>query len=63
MGLTNRKITKTIYITPEQGKALDNLSRITKVPQSEYIRQGIDLVIKHYERTVEATGPLIAAGE
>ncbi len=41
-----RKITTTIYITPEQSERLKTLHERTKVPIAEYIRQGIDLVLK-----------------
>jgi predicted DNA-binding protein len=40
-----RKLSTTIYITPEQNERLKQLSEKTKVPIAEYIRQGIDLVL------------------
>ena len=43
-----RKVTTTIYITPEQEQLLKRLHDRTKVPMAEYIRQGIDLILaKH----------------
>jgi predicted DNA-binding protein len=43
-----RKVTTTIYITPEQEQLLKQLHERTKVPMAEYIRQGIDLILaKH----------------
>jgi hypothetical protein len=36
----------TVYITPEQDRKLRRLSERTKVPVAEYVRQGIDLVLK-----------------
>ena len=42
----NRKIITTIYITESQQEALKKLSQRTKVPVAEYIRQGIDLILK-----------------
>ncbi len=41
-----KKITTTIYITPEQNDQLKALNERTKVPIAEYIRQGIDLVLQ-----------------
>ena len=40
-----RKISTTIYITPEQSERLKQLHDKTKVPVAEYIRQGIDMVL------------------
>ena len=41
-----KKISTTIYITPEQNERLKQLHEKTKVPVAEYIRQGIDLVLE-----------------
>jgi predicted DNA-binding protein len=41
-----KKISTTIYITPEQSELLKQLHDKTKVPVAEYIRQGIDLVLE-----------------
>lgn len=60
MGLTNKKITKTVYITPEQNQALNELSEITKVPQSEFIREGIALALEKYKKLVKEQKPLFA---
>ena len=43
-----KKISTTIYITPEQNELLKQLNEKTKVPVAEYIRQGIDLVLEKY---------------
>ena len=43
-----KKISTTIYITPEQSELLKQLHEKTKVPVAEYIRQGIDLVLEKY---------------
>ena len=46
--MSRKKISTTIYITPEQDAALKQLNAKTKVPMAEYIRQGIDLILaKH----------------
>ncbi len=41
-----KKKTITVYITPEQDQRLHRLHDRTKVPIAEYIRQGIDLILK-----------------
>ena len=43
-----KKISTTVYITPEQDAALKQLNAKTKVPVAEYIRQGIELVLEKY---------------
>ena len=45
-----RKITTTIYLTEEQQTLLKELSQRSKVPVAEYIRQGVDLILKKYSR-------------
>lgn len=47
--MPRKKISTTIYITPEQNEMLKILNEKTKVPVSEYIRQGIDLVLEKYK--------------
>jgi predicted DNA-binding protein len=44
-----KKVTTTIYITPEQNEQLKALHERTKVPIAEYIRQWIDLVLKKHQ--------------
>ena len=44
-----KKISTTVYITPEQDERLKVLHGRTKVPVAEYIRQGIDLVLEKYK--------------
>ena len=43
--MARKKISTTIYITPEQNEMLKLLNSKTKVPIAEYIRQGIDLIL------------------
>jgi len=43
-----KKISTTIYVTPEQADKLKLLHERTKVPVAVYIREGIDLVLRHY---------------
>ena len=47
--MSRKKISSTVYITPEQSERLKLLHERTKVPISVYIREGIDLILKHYE--------------
>jgi hypothetical protein len=46
--MPRKKISTTVYITPEQSERLKLLHDRTKVPVAEYIRQGIDLVLEKY---------------
>ena len=46
--VARKKISTTVYITPEQDARLKLLHGRTKVPVAEYIRQGIDLVLDRY---------------
>jgi predicted DNA-binding protein len=47
--MSRKKISTTVYITPEQNDRLKQLHGKTKVPVAEYIRQGIDLVLDKYQ--------------
>ena len=47
--MSRKKVSTTIYITPEQADHLRMLHDRTKVPIAVYIREGIDMVLKHYE--------------
>ena len=48
--MARKKISTTIYITPEQSEKLKLLHERTKVPVAVYIREGIDLVLeRHHE--------------
>lgn len=61
--MSRKKVSTTIYITNEQAERLRLLHERTKVPVSVYIREGIDLVLKHYEHilpgqlTLSGNGP------
>jgi len=46
--VSRKKISTTIYVTPEQSDKLKLLHDRTKVPVAVYIREGIDLILKHY---------------
>jgi hypothetical protein len=45
-GMARKKISTTVYITPEQNERLKQLHEKTKVPVAEYIREGIDWVLE-----------------
>ena len=47
-----KKISTTVYITPEQNDLLKQLNEKTKVPVAEFIRQGIDLVLDREKRNL-----------
>ena len=46
--MSRKKISTTVYITPEQNEALHLLHDRTKVPVAVFIREGIDLVLKQH---------------
>lgn len=46
--MARKKISTTIYITPEQNEKLKLLHERTKVPIAVYIREGIDLVLERH---------------
>lgn len=44
--MSEKKVTTTVYLTERQKWQLDILSRNTRVPVAEYVRQGIDKVLQ-----------------
>jgi predicted DNA-binding protein len=50
--MSRKKISTTVYITPEQNERLHQLSNRTKVPTAVYIREGIDLVLERYKHAL-----------
>jgi predicted DNA-binding protein len=59
--MSRKKVSTTIYITPEQADRLKLLHERTKVPISVYIREGIDMMLKHYEPMLPGQMSLEAA--
>src|ERR1700679_4052750 len=59
--MSRKKISTTIYVTPEQSDRLRLLHERTKVPVAVYIREGIDLVLRQYGHLLP--GQLSLAGE
>jgi len=61
--VSRKKISTTVYITPEQNARLKELHERTKVPVAEYIRQGIDLVLDKYAELMPGQVSLFDAGK
>jgi hypothetical protein len=57
--MARKKISSTVYITPEQNDRLKLLHERTKVPIAVFIREGIDLVLKQYESLLPGQVSLI----
>ena len=51
--LTQKKVARTIYIKDEQMEALKRLSEKTKVPQSVYVREALDMVLEKYSEQLK----------
>ena len=58
--MSRKKISTTIYVTPEQSDKLKQLHDRTKVPVAVYIRGGIDLVLHRYAHLLPGQLPLDA---
>lgn len=58
--MARKKISTTVYITPEQSEQLKLLHERTKVPVAVYIREGIDMVLERYKN--ELPGQLTLDG-
>lgn len=67
--MSRKKVSTTIYVTPEQSDRLKLLHERTKVPVSVYIREGIDLVLKQYahllpgQLSLDTSKPIPKAGD
>lgn len=59
--MARKKISTTVYITPEQNERLKLLHERTKVPVAVYIREGIDLVLEQHEDELPGQMSLDAA--
>lgn len=46
-----QKITRSVWIRPEQLESLRKISADTRVPQAVLIREGIDFVITKYQQS------------
>src|SRR5579864_6101674 len=61
--MSRKKISTTIYVTPEQSERLRLLHERTKVPVAVYIREGIDLVLRQYDHLLPGQLPLAGSHE
>lgn len=61
--MSRKKISTTIYVTPEQSDRLKVLHERTKVPVAVYIREGIDLVLRQYAHLLPGQLPLVQPPE
>jgi predicted DNA-binding protein len=57
--VARKKLSTTIYITPEQNERLKILHERTKVPIAVYIREGIDLALAKYEHVLPGQANLL----
>ena len=48
-----KKVARTIYIEDEQMEALKRLSEKTKVPQSVYVREALDMLLEKYSQQLK----------
>ena len=53
-----RKLATTIYITVKQQERLKELNEHSKIPIAEFIRQGIDMILDRYEKSMPGQLPL-----
>jgi len=60
--MSRKKISTTIYITPEQADRLKLLHERTKVPIAVYIREGIDMVLEKYDHVLPGQMSLVSDG-
>lgn len=51
--LSQTKVARTIYINSEQLEALKRLSQKTKVPQSVYVREALDMLLEKYSEQLK----------
>lgn len=51
--LSQTKVARTIYINGEQLEALKKLSEKTKVPQSVYVREALDMLLEKYSEQLK----------
>lgn len=51
--MATKNIPTMIYLTPEQKKAMDQLSKTTRVPASVYYREAVDMLLTKYKQRVK----------
>ena len=47
--MASNKVSTTVYLERAQDERLKALSKRTRVPVAEYIRQGVDMVLQRYQ--------------
>jgi len=60
--MARKKISTTVYITPEQDAKLKMVSERTGLPVAEYIRRGIDRILQENEEHIPKQLNLLNAG-
>jgi hypothetical protein len=60
--MSRKKISTTIYVTPEQNEQLKLLHARTKVPIAVFIREGIDMVLSRHAHLMPGQLQLTGAG-
>lgn len=55
--MPQKKVARTIYIKDEQMEALKRLSEKTKVPQSVYVREALDMLLEKYSEQLKFEFP------
>ncbi len=51
-----KRVTLMLYIDPEQKAAVAKLSKTTRVPQAEYLREGVDMMLARYKKQLKGAG-------
>ena len=57
--MSRKKISTTVYITPEQNERLKQLHKRTNVPVAVFIREGIDLVLEKHKHQLPGQAELL----
>ncbi len=61
--MAREKVATTVYLTEEQYRLLRLLHQRTKVPMAEYIREGVDMVLKKHRAHLPGQQVLIEEEE
>ena len=48
------KVLRSIYLDKEQAEKIKKLSEETRIPQAVYVREGLDLILKKYEKELNS---------
>jgi len=47
------KVLRSVYLDIDQAEKIKKLSETTKIPQAEYVRKGLDLILHKYEKQID----------